>query len=97
MSGILRRTAFMEVDKRSPGDGTFHRPHDWARVTTGIGTMAEPFCMFTRHVVSVGNQQTDWTEPMSRVDDIELIDFDKNQSLVGDNVHGGILIPRTGR
>lgn len=94
---ILRRTVFMEVDRRTPANGVYHRPHDWAVTTTTLGSMAEPFNMFDRHVPGVSMTNADWTDSMRRVDIIEIVDLDKMNTFLGDNVHGGLMLPRTGR
>lgn len=87
----------MEIDRRFPLSGIFHRPHDWAVVTTPLGSMAEPFCMFERHGGGTDIPNTDWTDEMRRVDKIELVDLDKMNTFLGDNVHGGMMLPRSGR
>ena len=94
---IVRRTAFIEVDTRFPDLGNYHRPHDWALVTTTIGTMAEPFNMFQKNVVGVQPRDLDYTDEIARIDEIQQFNLDKGMQIIGDRVHGGYLMSRTGR
>lgn len=99
MAAILRRTVFMEADKRSVLEGkTFFRPSDWSLVETSIGTMAEPYNAFTRYGISSDAQPYDSEDEMSQVNDIKYVDLDKITSILSPaNVIGGSLMPRTGR
>lgn len=97
---IMRREIFMEVDKRKPSDGMYHRPCDWALVLTSLGTMAEPFHPFSRMCPNTSIQNYDATDDMRRIDEIHFIDLDKHMAMLsggGLPIHGGALMPRTGR
>jgi len=97
---ILRRTIFMERDDRFPSDGSYHRPCDWALVTTTLGAMAEPFSPFERLCPGTAVQNYNATDDMRRIDEIKFIDLDKHMKFLsggGAQIHGGLLMPRTGR
>lgn len=100
MSGIIRRTMLLEVDKRKTTDGTPHRPADWAKVITGIGSMNEPFQMpFARVSTSTPFNESGWQDMISRVDDVKDIDFDTANQILssGDRVFSMNIDPRDGR
>jgi hypothetical protein len=59
--------------------------------------MAEPFFMFQRHVHDVEASDRDYTDEISRIDKIEFRSLDKGNTIVGNQVHGGDLMPRDGR
>lgn len=87
----------MERDKGGSTSEGYYRPHDWALVTTSLGSMMEPFCMFARTSRNVNIQNTDWTDDMSRIDRIEMVDLDKQMTFFGESVNGGNMLPRAGR
>lgn len=100
MATIIRREIFIEVDNRKPSEGSYHRPCDWALVLTSLGTMAEPFSPFARVCPNTDIQNYDATDEMRRIDEVRFIDLDKHMSVIsggGDQIHGGLLMPRTGR
>ena len=96
---ILRRTIFIEKDDRFPSSGSYHRPCDWALVTTTLGTMVEPFQPFAR-IANGGNfQDYDATDEISRIDEIKFISLDEHMKMLsggGDPIHGGNIM-RVGR
>jgi hypothetical protein len=97
MSGILRRTIFVDD---SNGYVVFH---DWAKVTTGLGTMVEPRCVFAQRPfggVSVNASKVDPTDDINRVDALERIAIGEEKSFLADEtvlaLHGGALWQRVG-
>jgi hypothetical protein len=93
METIHTRTIFFEIDSLG-----IHRPCDFARVTTNIGTMLEPrteFC--ARHTIGQQIADADMGDEMTMITGIEGIDLDREKFLVGDGVTGGNLMPRSGR
>lgn len=93
-SGIVKRTVFYDNT-----DGV-KRFWDWALARTSLGTMAEPFVANNRHSVGTVNIQFDPTDMISRIDDIKEADIDQSLLLLSggdEQIHGGTLIPRTGR
>jgi hypothetical protein len=90
MSGIVNRTVFVDNV-----DGIV-KPHDWCRVTTGIGTMYEPRCeLFLR---PEDGTAMDFEDDIARVDRIDGKDL--REPLVGGGtgvVTGGTQMPRVGR
>lgn len=93
---ILKRTVF--YDKT----GGFVRFWDWGLTTTTIGTMAEPFNANARRAAGDNTNIGAFnpTDEMTRIDD--MVEADIGRSLImlsgGDNqIHGGCMIPRTGR
>jgi hypothetical protein len=98
MSGIARRTIF--VDLKSPLGILWH---DWASVTTGIGTMVEPRCMYglraTGGGVSATGTAMNPTDDIFRVDAIEYLPIGVEKIKLSDDsiaLHGGQLWQRVG-
>jgi hypothetical protein len=97
MSDILKRTIFMD------DSGGLVRFHDWAVVTHALGTMMEPFIGIQRYERNTlgGCIPFDATDGMCRIDRIERLSLDKGFQIMPDpsgmNLHGGNLMPRTGR
>lgn len=94
MASILKRTVFYD------NKDNVKRFWDWAIVQTTLGTMAEPFCVNNRHSINVANQQFDPTSIMCRIDDMVEADMNKSAIMLSGGstqLHGGTLIPRTGR
>lgn len=95
---ILNRTVFVE---KGSGVGTVHRFAEFARVTTPLGHMVEPFIVGDKLSTNTPIQQHDDTDEMCRIDDIQYVDLDKLPSMLGDGtdppLHGGNQLPRTGR
>jgi len=101
MSGILRRTAFME--RTGNNEKGYFRPFDWALCTTGLGTMVEPFIINQRYglgdatagAITTGH---DFEDEISMINEISFVDSDKQYQILGNEVViGGALIPRIGR
>lgn len=99
---ILDRTVFMEFDNRPvmAGKGVF-RPCDFALVKTPLGMMVEPFTMFAALAVDVDIANYDSSEELRRIDRIEFVNLDTYPQILsnfdGIILHGGNLIPRSGR
>jgi len=97
MSGILRRTQFVDDSK---GYIIFS---DWCRVVTGIGTMLEPRCLMAQRPFD-GSDKTigkfDPTDDIFRTDDIERLGFGRWNTYLTDEtglaLHGGEIWPRGG-
>jgi hypothetical protein len=91
---ILKREVFYD------DTGGYIRFWDWALVTTTLGTMAEPFSPNERRLVGEDIGQYDPTDAMSRMDSIRASSIDTQLlTLSGGRhqLHGGALMPRTGR
>lgn len=96
MSGIVRRIMFIELDNRN--GNSFHRPADFSVVTTEIGSMMEPVgSWFNRHSPDVNQIEVDFEDMMARVDGIGYINLGQEKNIIGDGVHGGVMMPRAGR
>ena len=90
---IQKRTVFFD------NAGGFARFWDWARVTTSLGAMAEPFTPGDRHSNDVDFETFDPTDEINRIDEIRAADIDQSQLILGggDHTMGGYHLPRTGR
>ena len=98
MATILSRTALLEADKRSKFEGqTLFRPCDFAIVNTTLGSMVEPFDLFANRMNDIDIKNYDATEELRMVTDIQYINLDRLNLILGENVHGGYLMPRDGR
>lgn len=102
MSGIMRRTIFIDVISKN-GD-KFHKFWDWARVTTGIGNMAEPFHPGQKYPYLQGTttsiQDYDPEDMMGRIDNIEYHESEPRMlGGAGDDPPccGGVLMTKDGR
>lgn len=99
MSGIKRRTIFVDVHSKN-GD-KFHKFWDWALVTTGIGSMAEPFQAGMKYPIQTClAQEYDPEDQMVRVDNITYANPEPR--LLGGSgedppLNGGVLMTRVGR
>lgn len=95
---ILNRTVFAE---KGAGPGTVFRFAEFARVTTPLGAMVEPFIIGDKVPTGTDIQNHDATDEMCRIDDIQYVDLDQLPSMLGDGgsptYHGGTQLPRTGR
>jgi len=91
---IQKRTLLFEKRKNN-----VIRFSDWALVTTPLGVCAEPFNFL--HNRNIGEVQAfDSTDEMSRIDDMQSIDMDKEKVILSGGVGvvtGGNLMPRVGR
>jgi hypothetical protein len=103
MSGIKRRTLYVEHDNRPVmGGAPVYRPYDWAVVETGIGAMVEPgFLPFTQSANGYNAATIDAEDMIRRIDVIENISLDNADRKISGNgdsiLHGGVTHPRTGR
>lgn len=102
MSGIKRRTVFVDVHRKN-GD-VFHKFWDWALVTTGIGTMAEPFHAGQKYSylqdTNALSQDYDPEDMMGRIDNIEY--HEPEPRMLGGSGNdppcsGGVLMTKEGR
>jgi hypothetical protein len=91
MSDILKRTCFIDDSIDS-----CLRPHEWALVQHALGPMMEPFFIFNRHAVNTPVIEWDATEPMCMITEIKSLSKFAQKQILGDTVHGGCLMPRTG-
>lgn len=90
---IQRRTVFYDIK-----DGVI-RFNDWAKVTTTLGSMSEPFMVQQRSMHDTDFPNYDFTDEVNRIDDIKQMDVHKATLLLsgGDaQIHGGTLLPRVG-
>jgi hypothetical protein len=93
---VLQRVVFVE----RTADG-FFRFADWALTTTTLGVMAEPFTP-RQHVIP-GDKAIpfDATDDLSLISEIHYVNSDLIPTRLsgggGPVVHGGHLMPRTGR
>jgi len=90
---IQKRTVFYD------NAGGVARFWDWARVTTTLGSMSEPFAIDQRHSNDTDFETIDPEDEMRRVDEIRAASADKTQIILGggDHTMGGYHLPRTGR
>jgi|GEM_PF-6489991 len=99
MSCIKRRTIFVYVDEKN-GD-KFYKFWDWARVTTGLGTMAEPFQVGQKYPHNTClAQEYDPEDEMVRIDNIEIAEPEPRLlGGLGEDppLNGGTLMTRVGR
>lgn len=97
MSGIKKRTVYYD-------DSTgVVRWADWARVTTGVGSMAEPY-----HInrIEVGDTHGeifdfDFEDMIARIDEVKRIDLTQFPRMLSGgsspSVNGGYGMPRIGK
>jgi len=98
MAGIKRRTIFVDLT----GDKV--RFHDWARVDTAIGTMAEPRCLLAQRPldgVAATASLMDSTDDVARLDAMEQAPMGREMRVLAEMseplaLHGGALWQRTG-
>ncbi len=102
MSGILKRTALAEV--KDAGGLDYIKFFDWNVCITELGTMFEPSPINQRYPKDTARNGTagdlpehDPEDMMSMINKIQFIDTDKHQTLMGNEVHGGLIMPRIGR
>lgn len=73
---------------------------DWAHVITTLGTMAEPFLPNAHHSLGQAYEDFDPEDEIARVDELRAMPRDIEQLVLSggsDHLHGGQLLPRTGR
>lgn len=91
---IQKRTVLYEKTKSG-----VYRFSDWALSTTPLGVCAEPFSVNLKKSPG-GINNFDATDEMSRVDEMQNIDLDREKFILSGGehaLHGGALMPRTGR
>jgi len=89
---ILRRTVYYD---NSDGRALFW---DFAKVTTTIGSMVEPFIPGARHVNNQDFEAFDPDDEINRIDEIRAAPLDKEKLILSDDYSmGGIGSPRVGR
>jgi len=101
---ILRRTVYYD---NSRGIAMFW---DWAKVTTTLGVMAEPFivgakftanCNALVHFPANKENNFDPDDEINRIDEIRAMPLDQEQLILSssavDHLHGGATSPRDGR
>jgi len=101
---ILRRTVYYDISR---GKAMFW---DWAKVTTTLGVMAEPFIVgakFTANTNALVHNPTteennfDPDDEINRIDEIRALPIDKEQLILSssavDHLMGGTTSPRDGR
>ena len=95
--GIIRRTALYE-NLRVNGEN-YILPYDWALTITTLGMCAEPFTIGARARVGGGPDYPALVrnEEMTMINEFQMVDSTKPYALLGENVHGGNMVPRSGR
>ena len=91
---ILNRTVYYD---NTNGRAMFW---DWAKVTTTLGSMAEPFIPGQRWDVNQDFEPLDPDDEINRIDEIRALPIDKSQLILSggdDYLTGGVQSPRTGR
>ena len=89
---ILKRTVYYDL---KDGRAMFW---DWAKVTTTLSVMCEPFIPGLRHDMNQDFEDFDPEDEINRIDDIRAMPIDKEQVILSDNhVMGGATVPRANR
>ena len=92
---ILKRTVYYD---NSRGIAMFW---DWAKVTTTLGVMAEPFVVGAKHVANTPLVDFDPDDEINRIDEIRAMPIDREQLILSssavDHLHGGPTVTRIGR
>ena len=76
---------------------------DWAKVTTTLGVMAEPFIAGAKFTANTNTNTNDFDpdDDINRIDEIRALPIDKEQLILSssavDHLHGGPVFTRTGR
>ena len=94
MSGILKRVALAE-HKNGGGLG-YIKFWDWSMVITSVGTAWEPSPVNQRFSNVMGATY-EMEDQIAMINEIQFINIDAVRNLMGENVHGGLIYPRTGR
>ena len=76
-----------------------YRFTDWAEVATPLGSCAEPFCPLGRVVgdTSATASLPDTDDELGKVNDIKLVEDNERCWNHFNQIHGGLLMPRTER
>ncbi len=92
---ILNRTVYYDTSR---GKIMFW---DWAKVTTTLGVMAEPFVAGAKHVANTPLIDFDPDDEINRIDEIRAMPLDREQLILSssavDHLHGGPTVTRIGR
>ncbi len=92
---ILNRTVYYD---NSRGRAMFW---DWAKTTTTLGVMAEPFIAGAKFTINTPTVDFDPDDEINRIDEIRAMPLDKEQLILSssavDHLHGGPTVTRTGR
>lgn len=92
---ILKRTVYYDITR---GTSMFW---DWAKVTTTLGVMVEPFVVGAKHVANTPLVDFDPDDEINRIDEIRALPIDKEQLILSssavDHLHGGPTVTRIGR
>jgi len=92
---ILRRTVYYDISR---GTAMFW---DWAKVTTTLGVMAEPFIAGAKFTHNTPTVDFDPDDEINRMDEIRAMPLDKEQLILSssavDHLHGGPTVTRLGR
>ena len=90
---ILQRACFYD-DTR--GFITFW---DWAKVTTTLGAMVEPFTPGLKFAKDVDKADFDPEDEIARIDSIRIMDLNREQTILsgGGHLHGGEQFSTDGR
>ncbi len=86
---IQKRTIYYDVKN---GNAMFL---DWAKVTTTLGTMVEPFCVNQRHVHQTPFVNYDPEDEINRIDEIREMPAGKEQILLSGDDAGYHLMGGT--
>ena len=74
---------------------------DWAKVTTTLGVMAEPFIVGAKFTANTPTVDFDPDDEINRIDEIRALPIDKEQLILSssavDHVMGGPTVTRLGR
>ena len=100
MSGILKRTAFMDNGRNATNGGSeplYCQALDFALVETGLGTMVEPGPAFEYINLNAGQQPQNLTDMISMVNEIKFVPAALLPSILSNQLspvlHGGQLTP----
>ena len=92
---ILNRTVYYD---NSHGRAMFW---DWAKVTTTLGVMVEPFIAGAKFTVNTPTVDFDPDDEINRIDEIRALPIDREQLILSssavDHLHGGPTVTRIGR
>ncbi len=92
---ILRRTVYYDTSR------DIAMFWDWAKVTTTLGVMAEPFIVGAKFTANTPLVDFDPEDEINRIDEIRALPIDKEQLILSssavDHLHGGATTTRIGR
>ena len=74
---------------------------DWAKVTTTLGVMAEPFIVGAKRTANEPLVDFEPEDEINRIDEIRAMPIGREQLILSssavDHLHGGSTVPRNGR